>query len=122
MWEDGQTPADAARIWKDTSITKRVSQYYSMRLGAHWSINTQTPIALWFENVAAVRNRVLHGGRIPTTSEVETAVDAANRLYESLARRLVANWKKYPRTMSVFVARALLGSIGVFPENESGRF
>lgn len=103
LWEEDLAPPDAARIWENTNITSRVAQHFSSRLKGNWTRNPGKPIGEWFHEVVVVRNSVLHGGRTPMRSEVDIAGEATNRLYAFLAERLVSNWRRYPKTMSVFV-------------------
>jgi hypothetical protein len=103
LWEENLAPPDAARIRENTNITSRVAQHFSSRLKGNWTRNPGKPIGEWFHEVVVVRNSVLHGGRTPMRSEVDIAGEATNRLYAFLAERLVSNWRRYPKTMSVFV-------------------
>jgi hypothetical protein len=99
----GPAPSDAARIWENTNITSRVVQHFSSRLKGNWTRNPGKPIGQWFHEVVVVRNSVPYGGRTPMRSEVDKAGEATNRLYAFPAERLVSNWRRYPKTMSVFV-------------------
>ena len=103
LWEDGATPELAAESWQQPSIVRRVKNEYAPRLGGTWDPNRAGPLSDWLNHVVNVRNSVLHSGRSPSSSEVQLAGDAAGRLTNFLARRLVLSWRSYPKAMAVFV-------------------
>ena len=51
--------------------------------------------------IAEVRNSAIHTGREVTSAEVNAAGVAAGALITFRAQRILANWRKYPKTMSV---------------------
>ena len=57
----------------------------------------------WRRQIADVRNSAIHTGREVTSAEVNAAGVAAGALTTFMAQRILANWRKYPKTMSVLL-------------------
>ena len=60
-------------------------------------------MANWRRQIAEVRNSAIHTGREVTSAEVNAAGVAAGALTTFMAQRILANWRKYPKTMSVLL-------------------
>ncbi len=102
LWEEGKSVEEAAEHWSnDSSITYRVKRLYADRLLGNWSLDRSGPMARWRKHVVDVRNSVIHSGRTPTEAEINLAGEAAGGLTSFVAKRLVARWEKYPKTMAV---------------------
>lgn len=81
MWEDGQTPELAPEVFRDKDgIAARVRREFHPRLKGSWSTDQPGPVADWWEKVAKVRNKVVHGIYTPTDQEIDDGIGAANRL------------------------------------------
>ena len=65
-------------------------------------------MANWRRQIADVRNSAIHTGREVTSAEVNAAGVAAGALTTFMAQRILANGRKYPKTMSI-----LLGPLSV---------
>lgn len=102
LWEEGQTPSDAAQVWADTSsITGRVKSLYAGRLGDSWLVDGDGPVGRWREHIVDVRNSVIHSGRTPSEPESENSGAVASELLTFVSKRLVLKWKAYPKSMAV---------------------
>lgn len=109
LWEELETPENAAAVF-DTSLIARVKSQYHNRIGGRWSADADSPPTAWRKNTAALRNRVLHAGYSPSRSEADAALDGLLDL-ETFVADLLAKPRalsNYPRT-----AIALLGSPGL---------
>lgn len=112
MWEDGARPEDAPDTFLDQAgITVRVRRQFHPRLKGSWSTEATGPIADWWEQVAKVRNRVVHSNYTPTNDEIEaasqTAIDLVAYVSDCLAQRITEEGK-YRLT-----ALALMGEPGM---------
>src|SRR6185312_4439067 len=104
LWEEGLAPADAAEHWGTSSVTRRIKRLYANRLGGNWDLEDLEgtgPVANWRRQIAQVRNSAIDTGREVTSVEVNAAGVAAGALSTFMAQRILANWRKYPKTMSV---------------------
>ncbi|MCB0929945.1 MAG: hypothetical protein KDB70_19005 [Mycobacterium sp.] len=102
LWEEGQTPAEAAQVWASgSSVTHRIKSLYAVRLGGDWNLNGHRPIARWREHIADVRNSVIHSGRTPSEPESEHCGIVTSELLAFVTTRLMAKWKTYPKTLAV---------------------
>jgi hypothetical protein len=103
LGEEGLAPADAAEHWVTSSVTRRIKRLYANRLGGNWDLE-----GTGRRQIAEVRNSAIDTGREVTSAEVNAAGVAAGALSTFMAQRILANWRKYPKTMSV-----VLGSSSV---------
>jgi hypothetical protein len=102
LWEEGETPAQAAQAWANaSSITQRVKSMYSGRLGGSWHIDGLGPVGRWREAIVDVRNSVIHSGRTPSEPESENSGEVTSELLTFVSKRLVLKWKTYPKTLAV---------------------
>ena len=101
--EGGVAPADAAEHWGTSSVTRRIKRLYANRLGGNWDLEGTGPVANWRRQIADVRNSAIHTRREVTSAEVNAADVAAGALTTFMAQRILANWRKYPKTMSVLL-------------------
>ena len=99
--EEGLAPADSAEHWGTSSVTRRIKRLYANRLGGNWDLEGTGPVANWRRQIADVRNSAIDTGREVTSAEVNAAGVAAGALSTFMAQRILANWRKYPKTMSV---------------------
>ena len=103
LWEEGLAPADAAEHWGTSSVTRRIKRLYANRLGGNWDLEGTGPVANWRRQIADVRNSAIDTGREVTSAEVNAAGVAAGALSTFMAQRILANWRKYPKPMSVLL-------------------
>jgi hypothetical protein len=108
LWEEGLAPADAAEHRGTSSVTRRIKRLYANRLGGNWDLEGTGPVANWRRQIADVRNSAIHTGREITSAEVNAAGVAAGALTTFMAQRILANWRKYPKTMSVLLGPSLV--------------
>ncbi|MFI9406879.1 hypothetical protein [Nocardia sp. NPDC052316] len=101
LWENGVNEADAAIIFS-SDITPRLRSEYSPRLGGSWNLQNG-PLGDWFEKVATLRNRVVHGGYRPSVQEARNASDSVDALTEFISDRLCEKFRNYPKTAWLFV-------------------
>ncbi|MEE2061515.1 hypothetical protein [Rhodococcus artemisiae] len=103
LWEGGVSDADAA-VTFSADLTPRLKNEYAPRLGGNWALNTGI-LASWFDNVAGMRNRVVHGGYRPTGAEARRANESVDALAKSISDRLSKNFKDYPKTAWLFLGK-----------------
>ncbi len=107
LWEDGERPEDWSKFFSQSLARRVTSSEYSGRLSGSWSVDDDGPVGLWFREVRALRNRVVHGGDEPSTGEAATAVLAAKNLFNFATQLLRKAVAKYPRTAWMAVGPAL---------------
>jgi hypothetical protein len=105
LFETGTPPGDVAEIFSK-DLTSRVKRHYSTLIGGHWSLESGA-VGAWYDNVAGLRNRVVHAAYQPSDAEVSTCFRAAERLARYLADRIFDRSRQYPGT-----AWTLLGAPG----------
>lgn len=109
LWEEGESPGCGTEFFDSMeSISKRVRNLYHVRLGGKWSLDSPGPINSWAKDVAALRNRAVHGGYEPSKLEAEVALDSVEELVKFLGDRVASRISRYPRT-----AMAILGKEGI---------
>ncbi|MBE7324580.1 hypothetical protein IEQ44_07940 [Nocardioides sp. Y6] len=106
LWEEGVTEADAAPIFEQGKILKRVNTQFPVKLRGNWSVDSQGPLADWYQNAYRLRHRIIHGGYHPTEAEAETALNVAHALQDFLWERLVDRRNTYPRSTLITVAQS----------------
>lgn len=115
-WEEGMTPEASAKTWPDGLMT-RVKTMFNARLGGTWDPTASGPVGRWAQDVAALRNRVVHAGYTPTRDDAGLAMTAVEELLEYLGDRLTygRNLRRYPRTASEFLRETGLRKRDRFP-------
>ncbi len=103
VWEEGREPADAKDLASEPSIAKLVRRHFHERLGGRWSDSQPGIISEWANDIARLRNRVVHVGYRPTRPEVENAREAHERLERFVGDSLVAALDRYPLTALTFL-------------------
>lgn len=99
MWEEGARPVDASSVW-EKALKTRVKQQYHLRLGGQWNPdNPATSIGIWFDRVAALRNRAVHAGYQPTDREVSQAERAVQGLLDYVIGLVCGAAERYPQTL-----------------------
>lgn len=101
LWESGATDIEAAKIFS-SDITPRLRNEYACRLGGNWALNTGG-LAGWNDNVAGLRNRVVHGGYKPTGGEVQRSQESVDALAKFVSDCLFMKTKIYPKTAWLFL-------------------
>jgi hypothetical protein len=102
LWEEGLAPADAAEHWGTSRVTRRIKRLYANRLGGNWASRA---LDRWL--IGVVRSPMCATARFTLAErspvEVNAAGVAAGALSTFMAQRILANWRKYPKTMSVLL-------------------
>ncbi len=98
LWEDGMAPADAGEFLSRTHAAALVKTHLPQRLKGRWSLDQPGPVKDWYEHCHLLRQRVLHGGEVPSTEAMDTALEASWAFEKHLAERLLASAANYPRT------------------------
>jgi hypothetical protein len=104
QWEEGMTPEQSAKSWKD-GLVRRVKVEYGNRIGGSWDTAGTGAIGAWDKHVANVRHRVVHAGYDPTAAEAERAIAVSRELVTFIGDRLShgGNLNKYPRAATLLV-------------------
>lgn len=101
-WERDILPEESAEQWDELdSIVTRVKSTFPRILGGSWTFDDRAKsLRGWEENIVHVRNEVVHGSRIPSDEEIETAFRTMNALVSDLIDRLTneRNRNKFIRT------------------------
>ena len=100
-WEDGILPDVSAEQWDESSgIQARVKSEFSLLLGGNWDLSRTGPLGDWAQHVANLRNDVVHGGLLPSDSDVQLAFETTYGLVTELVDRLTnqRNLNRFTRT------------------------
>ena len=114
-WEDGVRAEDAARTYRDMSVTKMLTSLCHP-LGGTWSVDKPGFSRDWRVHVAEVRNRIIHAGFRPTPIDVARARHALEALMTTIPKRLVGKWRRYPNTLALLVSR---GSVDLYASKKA---
>jgi hypothetical protein len=111
LWEESMLPSDAVKKFfaQNSSLGARVrnSNTYAPRLGTgHWRLDGSGPVANWYSNVAALRNRCVHAGYRPSHGEAKAGLEAQLALRDFVADRLLDRQRRFPLAASLFTSRA----------------
>lgn len=111
LWEEGMISEDAAAQYftLNWTLARRVKSHvtFAARLGgSHWTLAGDGPVANWYSNVAALRNRCVHAGYRPSAGEVAVADKSKKALRDYVAKRLQQRQGVYPKTASLFTELA----------------
>lgn len=115
QWETELMPEVSAEGWDDRAgIQKRVSTNFSNLLGGSWDLTRPGPVGDWARNVANLRNDVVHAGYVPTTAEVENAIETTYSLVTELIDRITnqQNLNRYTRTAVMLAGNKKLEARG----------
>lgn len=97
LWESGSTPESAApHFLRTVPITSRLGRLGSY-LGGSWD-RGKGVVARWENEVARVRNEVLHAGTVATPQACEGALNAHFALVDAVSQQLgtARNRGRYP--------------------------
>ena len=108
MWEQGSWPEKCLTEFRTQSVATRVKLFFQPKLGGNWSFENPGPVADWKNQVADLRNRIVHDLYRPTFIEAALAVETVDQLITYIGNLLVDRLSYFFRT-----ARALLGSPGL---------
>ncbi len=104
-WEEGLSRAET-QVWFEEGFAKRLRTYYAPRLGGSWDLTAVSgTIGAWVRYVHEPRGRVVHGGHIPSHSQLTSAFSAHRALEERLGDRLAIKRLTYPRTALSFLGQ-----------------
>jgi len=127
LWEEKLPAENAATILEEGKLARRIKTEWQPRLGGNWSLDSSGSVATWFLGTALLRNRVVHGGYLPTRAEARCAYEAVFSLEKFAFDRLVDKRNRYPRSVLMTVARSGLerrgrwsGQIKRFAETIAG--
>lgn len=102
LWEEGKSPADAAQVHA-RGLDTRIRTEYHGRFGGNWQTHGESEVASWAHQIAKPRNRILHGGYLPSNAETQAAMGAMAAL-----TRFIADCLATPRTLRRYPVTALL--------------
>lgn len=101
-WERNILPEESAEQWNElTPIRARIISSFPETLGGSWTFDDRAEsLRDWDQHIVRVRNEVVHGSRIPSDNEIETAFQTMNALVSDLIDRLTnkGNRNRFIRT------------------------
>ena len=113
LWEDGTTPQEAGPILA-RPLVDRVKTQMHPRFGGSWDLTATPALRAWHQDLAALRNRIVHRGRRPTEQQASAAVSAADGMSAFLTARLLDRLSRYPALA--------LSVIGAYELRRLGRY
>ncbi|MGW2654975.1 hypothetical protein ACWC1D_15165 [Streptomyces sp. NPDC001478] len=105
-WESGKDPIEAAGIFAEGRLARRVKANFAELLGGQWVLDGDGPVANWFHKCYRLRHRVVHGGYSPSRIEAQTAIDATHSLSLYCWDRLAEKRKSFPRAAMMTIAES----------------
>ena len=84
LWWERKTPQEAVPIL-NKAIYGKVKTEFAPRFYGKW-LPQKGPILNWHQKVARLRDRVIHGGYLPTEEEAHAALDATRGVRKYLTR------------------------------------
>jgi hypothetical protein len=114
LWEENVPPSSAVQILEEGKLVRRLKTEMQSRLGGNWHLEGGGEIAQWFQHTSRLRNRIAHGGYLPSRLEAEKAYKAAFPLEKFTFGRLVEKRNKYPRVTLMTVAQSGLQRRGLW--------
>jgi hypothetical protein len=114
LWEEHVTPSNAAQLLEEGKVVRRIKAELQSRLGGNWQLEGKGDVARWFQQTARLRNRVVHGGYLPSRLEAENAYGTALPLEKFAFGRLVEKRNKYPRATLMTIAQSGLERRGLW--------
>lgn len=92
-----------------------IGRVLSVRLGGNWdSSRPNSPVGAWRQNVAQLRNKVIHLGHRPSEADAVAALEGLAALELHLMDRLAVRAHVYPRAALMLVGRDGLEKRGRF--------
>lgn len=92
-----------------------IGKLLSVRLGGNWNSSQPTnPVGAWRQNVAQLRNKIIHLGHRPSETDAVAALEGLAALELHLMDRLAARAHLYPRAALMLVGRDGLEKRGRF--------
>ena len=85
LWEANTSTDRAAEIFS-SDLASRVKREYAGVFGGQWSLGAGA-VGHWYNNVAGLRNRVVHAGYQPSDDEVSTSFGATDELSRHILSR-----------------------------------
>lgn len=101
LWEAGESEQEAAEKFS-LDITPRVKTALPKALGGNWSLSNG-PVGDWYDSVAGLRNRVVHGGYQPNDNEVARCLTAVDTLFKHILDCVHDKAHRYPATAWAFL-------------------
>ncbi|GAA1720918.1 hypothetical protein GCM10009793_17510 [Brachybacterium phenoliresistens] len=98
---------DARKLYDTLENRSTVREVLSKSLGGNWTTSASA-WERWNKEGVELRNRVVHGGHIPSYREAKSAIDAHSAMVAFLADRIAQKTKLYPRTALKAVGEANL--------------
>lgn len=121
LWEEfGEAPSahgpidEAASTFSD-DLRPRLRKAYHPLLGGRWHLDQDGPLADWSELIAEPRNRIVHRGYQPTSTEAASSLEATEALDSYITSLLARRAKRFPRTALMWVGDQGLKDAGAWP-------
>ncbi|MCU1600643.1 MAG: hypothetical protein JWO22_1352 [Frankiales bacterium] len=114
-WEAGDDHDDVAtELQNRREVLPRIGNWFAPLLGGCWDLNTHPPLLAWRDDVARLRNRVVHSGYEPTRHEAAAALAGLADLTGYFSERLshLDICARYPLTAIVFIGTRELEARG----------
>ena len=95
--EEKASPDEINERIEETTFKKLLVAEMSSILGGKWSLEDENaPVASWYKDVYQLRNRIVHGGYIPSEREITSAIVSSENFRSYVHSRIAENLKKKP--------------------------
>lgn len=121
FWESGKTPEECVPQFTKLSIATRVKSDYGSIAGTSWNLKTPGPILNWWNNVAQVRNKVIHDVYEARRPQAEAAVHTTDLLLTHIGDLLHTKLSTHWRSLFILVGPAGLDRRGATADYEALR-
>lgn len=96
--DQGLPDVSVKRVADESLFTTVLRTSLPKILGGDWSSET-SPVTKYKRDLYAVRNNLIHGGRMPNWQQLNPAILAHRSLIDFLEGRVLRSWRKSPRTL-----------------------
>lgn len=116
LWEEQMDPQTAKGILfgERETVRTRVKSHFSGRLGGNWNVKGKGPVARWVQELAPLRNLVVHAAYRPSRAEAIEALEIVHQVDQFLRDRLVEKRNRYKRTTLLILGPKGLLRYGVW--------
>lgn len=103
MKEEGMQEAEIESMMVESSFVTRLRKEYHHRFGGNWVVSSPSgEVSTWYNKTYGLRNRVAHGGYLPSWSEATSALDAATEMLGYCTALVERSRKRYPQLQRYF--------------------
>jgi hypothetical protein len=103
LLQEGKSFAEAEALRENTPFISLIKKEFHSRLGGAWKVDdARMRVGVWHRDTYILRNKVAHGGYLPSFEETQNALRASIDLRSYVVALIKAKKKKYPTLQPYF--------------------